>query len=263
MVEFDDQVRRDLAKLRAREGPPAAVKQRMFAALELELGGGGGGGGSELGGGGSAPAGTGGLAYATKLVAVTVALTAAGVLVLQLGVRGARALASKPSAPVVATELPANSAPGPVVTSEPTRSANAAESSSTPEAEPALQPANEALSAQGSGGKAAPTSAAEGSVDSSEAEPEPEAGAPLDTLDAELEQINTARGAASPAAALEALERHLERFPAGQLSAERDLLRVEALCALGRREAATTIRERFARQHPDSPHASRMRAACD
>ncbi|HLT35522.1 MAG TPA: hypothetical protein VK034_04530, partial [Enhygromyxa sp.] len=38
MVELDEQIRQELAGLRAREGPSAAIEQRMLARLELELG---------------------------------------------------------------------------------------------------------------------------------------------------------------------------------------------------------------------------------
>jgi hypothetical protein len=62
------------------------------------------------------------------------------------------------------------------------------------------------------------------------------------------------------AAALLLVEEH-ERFHAGGVFAqERELLAVEALVALGRKQAAIDRAKRFVHSHPESPHAPRMHA---
>jgi hypothetical protein len=52
---------------------------------------------------------------------------------------------------------------------------------------------------------------------------------------------------------LEALERD---FPAGVLGQERDALRIQALAALGQRQRARALAERFLETHRGSPHAA-------
>jgi hypothetical protein len=46
------------------------------------------------------------------------------------------------------------------------------------------------------------------------------------------------------------------------LADERELLRVETLCALGRTSEANTVAETFLNAHPSSPLRSRIEAAC-
>ncbi|MEM7152858.1 MAG: hypothetical protein AAF799_08445 [Myxococcota bacterium] len=65
-----------------------------------------------------------------------------------------------------------------------------------------------------------------------------------------------------PARALELLERHRQRFPQGTLRTEGQVLRARALCALGRTEEATRLRDGFIAQHPGSALATRMRSVC-
>ncbi|GEM_PF-1152741 len=69
-----------------------------------------------------------------------------------------------------------------------------------------------------------------------------------DSLSAELELIRAARTASSPTATLALLARHREAFPHGQLVDERELIRLEVLCALGRtgdaQHSAAVLRER-------------------
>lgn len=65
-----------------------------------------------------------------------------------------------------------------------------------------------------------------------------------------------------PAAALEALEEHLRRFPAGQMREDRAVLRVEALCGVGKRRQASIEIERFTRAFPSSAHLGRVRGLC-
>lgn len=83
-------------------------------------------------------------------------------------------------------------------------------------------------------------------------------------LDAELSLLRRARAAltGSPQQALRLLGEHARRFPTGVLAEERMLLRVQALCAVGRPERARAAAREFARAHPDSPHAPTVTAAC-
>jgi hypothetical protein len=60
--------------------------------------------------------------------------------------------------------------------------------------------------------------------------------------------------------ALAALRNYDREHPSGALRQEATLLRIEALHRAGDRERARTLAERFLAEHPDSPHAPRIRA---
>jgi hypothetical protein len=62
-----------------------------------------------------------------------------------------------------------------------------------------------------------------------------------------------------PAGALAAADEHRNRFPAGALVHERDVLSIRALIALGRRGEAAQRLGRFERAFPSSPHLARFR----
>jgi hypothetical protein len=68
--------------------------------------------------------------------------------------------------------------------------------------------------------------------------------------------------AGNPEEALARLDEHADRFPTGALAEERASERVLALCASGRVAQARTERERFLREHPESPAVTRVRASC-
>jgi hypothetical protein len=87
------------------------------------------------------------------------------------------------------------------------------------------------------------------------------ATSPAPTLEAELALLEVARNAA-PVAALAALEQHLVEFEHGTLADEREVLRVETLCALGRVSEADAIASTFLTARPSSPLRSRIEAAC-
>lgn len=57
-----------------------------------------------------------------------------------------------------------------------------------------------------------------------------------------------------PSEALALLRRHAELYPSGVLAQERELLRVRALKALGRQNAAEKAAKKFSQEHPDSVH---------
>jgi len=92
----------------------------------------------------------------------------------------------------------------------------------------------------------------------------PEAGqAGSKSIAREIEQLDLARGRlqrGQARAALDALDAYGREHPAGVLAQEAALLRIEALAGAGERGAARRHAQRFLREHPASPHASRIRA---
>ncbi|MGC4122313.1 MAG: hypothetical protein QM765_48575 [Myxococcales bacterium] len=64
------------------------------------------------------------------------------------------------------------------------------------------------------------------------------------------------------AGALELLDEHVRSFPRGALREEQVAARVQALCALGRVPEARSETVRFLADHPHSPYATKLRAAC-
>jgi hypothetical protein len=77
-----------------------------------------------------------------------------------------------------------------------------------------------------------------------------------------LADAQRALSAGTPERALALIEAHKARFPQGDLSQEREAVRVVALCALGRVREAGRARAQFLRAWPSSPLASRISAAC-
>jgi hypothetical protein len=85
------------------------------------------------------------------------------------------------------------------------------------------------------------------------------------TLAEEMRLLRRARAAMrdrDPARALTALQAHAESFSDGQMSEDRDALRVEALCAADRRDDARAAAAAFARAWPRSPHGARVQKIC-
>jgi hypothetical protein len=82
------------------------------------------------------------------------------------------------------------------------------------------------------------------------------------TLEAELALMQAARDANSPAAKLELLERHARAFERGVLADEREVLRVETECALGRVAEAEARAAAFVAAKPSHPLRSRVESAC-
>lgn len=264
MAELSEQILSDLVRLRAREGPSVAVKQRVLTALEFEFGGGDGGDGADGADAGGEPSGDLGHAgadsiasagggaklvasagYAAKVIGVTLAMTGAGLLTLKLGVAGVQAARSKASAaPIASVEAPADPPAGPAADG--------------PDASPDSGPSEVAA--------VAPEPQAETKIPASRPakreSPSADTGAAVDTLARELALLDAARKAPTREAALTELERHLQDYPEGQLAHERELMRVETLCALGRPAEARALAQTFSSAHPSSPLVSRMRAAC-
>lgn len=235
--------------LRALDQPPPGVEDRLFAAILRTTGGGGGDGGDGDGGGGSQlPIGgtESGLAYAAKVVGATLGLTAAGfalVAASAVGVRSLRGTPERASAAITSPadvagprtddtpEVPAPTQPEPAITDPPEPASGPLGRASTPTREPSGETTSNA------------------------------AASPAPTLEAELALLEVARSAAPPAA-LAALERHRVEFEHGMLADEREVLRVETLCALGRASEAEAIASAFLAAHPSSPLRSRIEAVC-
>jgi hypothetical protein len=234
MTQLDQHTREALCAL---DQPPPGVEDRLFAAILQTTGGGGGGdGGSQLPLGGDSA-----LAYAAKVVGATLGLTAAGFALVAASAVGVRSLRESPerasaaiTSPVDAAVPSTDSAPQVPATSEPEAG------SDDPEANEAVP----APSRERSGG--------------SKSTPAP---SPAPTLEAELALLEVARNA-EPGAALAALERHRNEFEHGMLADEREVLRVETLCALGRASQAEAVAASFLAAHPSSPLRSRIEAAC-
>ncbi len=227
MAELDDQMLRDLARLRAREGPPQGAEDRVLAAVH-----------TAIGAPGLASAGLDGV-FAAKVIAATLAITGVGLLLVKLG---ATVISTPPSptggrTPVVVPDEPRREVAGPdLAITEPTKPV-------APEPKPV----------------ASELTTRERPATMVAVEPNPSDD---DPLAAELALLDQARATDDATERLRLLDRHRARFPTGILRAERDSLRITTLCELDRIAAAQTAAEQFLRAHPRSPLWSRMRSAC-
>lgn len=228
MVELDEATRRALL---AREGPPATARAEILAGLRARLDGPSGPddpGEPDLGGSESMPldgAATAGgqIAWAAKLAGATIGLAAAGVLTLQVGAVAYRSLREQPADKH--TQQRVSDASEHVAVVEPGEVIDEA---------PSPDQATELVSESAS--EAAPRSApAPAHSDTTKTD---------STLAAELALLRAAKQlrAQHPEAALNKLELHRERFADGSLAPEREAMRVELLCTLGRDEPAAKAR---------------------
>jgi hypothetical protein len=94
-------------------------------------------------------------------------------------------------------------------------------------------------------------------------EPEPAAPEPSSTMGDEIRELGIAMGTRDPALALQRLRDHERRYPNSRMSEEREAARVVATCRAGRRDEARALADRFLREHPMSPQATRVRTACE
>jgi len=88
---------------------------------------------------------------------------------------------------------------------------------------------------------------------------------PRDRLAQEVAILSRAAGyleAGRPSDALRAIDEHQRKFPNGVLKEERYAARVQALCALGRRDEAAAELAHLSRLAPDSPQVARARQSC-
>lgn len=251
MTQLDERTRGDLARLRARAAPSEPAKQRMFAALEATLGEPEGGdepdgepeGGEDPGEWGDGldlgAASPGALGYAAKVVGATLALTGAGLLVVAIGARLVAVNAGDPSPSSRASQ-----------SSAPTQDLSlAAAPERADDGAAAIDPiADESLVGAAPIQRPRPTR-----------QPSP---TQTDTLAEELALLEAAHAARDPATALAQLERHLARFPQGSMAAERERLRVEVLCRLGRLDDARVVADRLLREHASAASPASLSAAC-
>ncbi len=124
-----------------------------------------------------------------------------------------------------------------------------------PTASPAAAPSPPALARQGE------ASASPASLATSPSIAAPEPGS-LSAEVALLRRMSAALRGHDPKGALKAVAEHARRFPNGALAEEREVERIVALCALGRREDAARATDRFTRAYPASSHEARIRAEC-
>ena len=76
--------------------------------------------------------------------------------------------------------------------------------------------------------------------------------APIELERLLIEQATSALGRGQGADALAACAEHVNRFPAGQLAEEREIVAIRALVSLGRKAEATTRAEQFRKKFPES-----------
>lgn len=281
MAELDETTRHDLARLRERSGPDPGARDRMWSGIETKIGAGVGAGlaaAVETTASAASPAGQ--LGFVAKVAAATLGLAGAGLLTLRIGVVATRAITPQaepaPSERHAAANRPAAS-DGPARTSEPEpESARDPVGGPDPELQlaggPLVEPGQHSDSEAATKPDQVP-SPEPGPDPQSSTEPgaepstEPRTGPSGETragssLAAELALLEAARPPTAPKAALASLESHRERYPDGQLAAERELMRVEALCALGRRAQARAATEVFLADEALAAHHPRMRAIC-
>jgi len=238
-----------------REELPAPEQLSSLAARLGPLlgpGGGGGGGGSGGGGGGGGgvlPAKLGaGLAAGTKVGIAIAALAAAGAVVWTVVPHGGdpRHATTDLPASAPASALPPVRAPtgpaapdapaGPVLEARPT--------------EPAPAPAHAAIRATPPR-NALPTGARPPVV--------PEAVLPADPA-TEMSLLDRAQRAvrSDPARALALADEHARGYPSGTLAQEREVIAIDALVRLGRRDEAVARGARFHAAFPGSSHGRRI-----
>lgn len=239
MSELDAQLRRDLARLRVRQGPPAGAEAAVLAAVRGAIGGGPGGGGAA----GGSTAGSAAPWTIAKSIGAIVGIaggTVASIAVVASLVR--EPTPERPPVTDVQTVAP-DSEPDsvvPMLAPEPEAPAMD-EPTVAPAAKPEVDPVPRPERRDRTAVRARP------------AEP---------TLAEELEGLRSARAESSPAARLRMLQAHRRRFGDGVVGIERDALEIETLCELGKSDRARVAADRFFAAHPSSPLRTRLRAAC-
>ena len=252
MAEFEHTIHPRMSELGQLTAPSLASKDRMWATLEAQLefdpeppedpSSGSDNGGSGAGSG----AGAGGLAHATKVAGATLALAGAGLLVLALGARALRtpAPAAAPHSQLVPTpERSPAATPSPPLAEPPAATQQIADPSA---AAPEPAPAGAAVQADAD-------------------QPQTRAPAKLrapDPLAVEMALLDRARGAAGAEAKLAALDDHRRSFARGQLAHQRELMRVELLCELGRLADAKVAAEAILSTASARSIHARVRTSC-
>jgi type IV secretory pathway VirB10-like protein len=240
MTQLDDHTRRMLLAV---DDPPSGMQDRIYRAIVVGGGppdGSAGDAGAGAGGGGLVSSGALDVGFAAKVVGATIGLTSAGVALLALTGMGIRAM------------NPVEPSKDRVVVEE--RSAGESKRASTAvEPEPIEPPAVTTVAVEPT-----PPPEPQPSATTAEAEPAPSGS----TLEAELAVMAQAREAKSPKDKLAALEQHRDEFRDGVLADEREVMRIEALCALGRVDEAEQAAATFIAAKPKHPLRSRVDPAC-
>lgn len=228
-MRSDDELLREAVDAALADGPTDAEVGALERALSGHFDGGGGGG----------PPGTSASAWGWALVA------AVGLGLLA----GWGWLASRPSPSPMADTIEQEPARSPLPTAPPA----SLEVAEPPGHEPAV-----AVQARTRGRPRRRT------VSESERGPIRAATANRQTVSipSELALIRQARGLAGtePARALRVLGEHREHYPTGVLSQEREVIRIRALLASGRRTDAKATAARYLEAHPETPHRRRVEA---
>jgi hypothetical protein len=240
----------DLLRLLLRAGQtdvPDAARMRALSARLGPLVGGGAAGAA--GGGGHAMAGG-----AAKGAGAAAAFKVGAGLMLAVAVGGGAVLGLQ-RAPRPTSEVPVPGISAPSATPvllEPSTSATAPEPAVPSVALPVVVVASTRTPAR------LPSAVAE-TAGISAASP---ASAPAPSAESEIALLQAAQAAlrGNPTSALALADRHAVRFPTGALAQEREVIAIEALVALGRREEANERGARFARDFPDSAHRPRIEA---
>lgn len=239
---------RELLESAEVDAPSDRQLERLTAkvAFLFDLPPGGGDGGAGGGGGGGAPAPTapvGGVTAAAGGLGMK-ALLAAGVVAIG-GVVGVVALRQPVPAPVIERPTPVAVVPKVELPPEP-ELPKAEEPPTKPP--PPVKPVV----------KVAPT-VAPAPVEPTKALPPPPPSNPDEEL-AALDDAITAARAGRPAQALAAVDAHLAKFPQSALAQEREVIAIEALVTLGRRDDAKERLKSFRSKWPTSTHLVRLEA---
>jgi hypothetical protein len=215
--------------------PGDASLDAIFAKLPT------GGGGGPSDGGGSGGPGAGGSVAPAAGTASGIAGTKLAVLATLVGSMAAvfYGVIAGPRPPIDDGIAPA--------ASEPTATAHAVPSATT--AAPAVTASDAAPNA--------PASASTTSVPAHAVTPSPSASSPTRS---EIEILRDAQAAlgGSPAKALALAAEHERGYPNGSLGQEREMIRIQALLALGRKDEARARAARFEAAHPGSAYATRL-----
>lgn len=196
-------------------------------------------------------------ATSVGLVAKMTMATKIGLAVLALGGAG--------TGIVVATRTPE---PAPTAVDAPAPAASADHLAIPSPARTAAPAAPESPSSPAAVVPSAPDPVASAATPDREPRPAGSAATPGPDVDplaeeaALLGRAQSALAAGRHAEALAVLDEHARRFPSGVLAHEREAARWLALCGSGRGDAARGPVSAFLAEHPGSPLAARLRAAC-
>ncbi|MGE0791478.1 MAG: hypothetical protein AB7S26_37735 [Sandaracinaceae bacterium] len=233
-----------LASLVRTDAAPPAMRARIEARLDP----GPGPGGSGTTGSPGTWAAFGGLAAAAALL-----------IYFALAPRDAAEAVRPDAEPPAATEEPPIRGPSPdvsneIVIVEEERSGRPA--SDVPSPDRAAEP-NGVVAIGATAIEASPEVEPEPPARRRRAEPSEPSSAP--SLDEATLLLRARRSlATAPGDALALCETHAREFPRGQLVDERDVLRIDALRALGRDDEARARATRFLAAHPSSPHRAHL-----